>query len=152
MATWRSPIPTVDLIPDYPDAQARRMQPAEALTFYRQRAAVDPTDSKAALGRAVALDRLARLRQVPQAQARVAYAQALRATPRNNPALGRLLELISVEEPAVQMQMLEQAALVSGGPAELFDALAEVADTLGSAALALQYRKQSKRIKALSRH
>ena len=152
MAAWRSPTPTLrspGRIPDYPEAAMGKLEPVAALARYRERLAFDPQDRKAALGRAVALDRMAGLRQMPQAQARIAYAQSLRADPASKAALGRLLDLIAQEEPAEQKHQLEQAVIMAGGPAGLVLRLAEVAESLGENASAESYRRQAK---TLERH
>lgn len=150
MAAWRSPSPlprAQGRVPDYPDSRMARWEPVAALAQYRERLALDSGDRQAALGRAVALDRMAGLRQMPQAQARIAYAQALRVDPTGKAALARLLDLIAQEEPAEQKRQLEQAVITAGGPAGLVLRLAEVADSLGENASAEHYRRQARALK-----
>lgn len=127
----------------YPDRRFESRPPMEAYEHYRGRAAAAPADAQAALGLAVALERLARIGAMPMAEARVAYARVLALMPRNQVALRRLYELSADVALVDQVAMLEHALLISGGPAELAATLAERVAASGNATLARHYLGQA---------
>ena len=136
-------------LPDYPDAAMRTVPPLRVRDHYQERMSLRPGDPVATFGWAVATERMARLRLVPYSLARVAYARALRADRGNRAALGRLLELTADETPERQLEVLEDAFRLAGGPAELALRLAEVAESQGNPGLAGHYRGQAETLRRM---
>jgi len=137
-------------LPDYPDRDMRRLSPQEAYREYRDRLAMIADDQDAAFGLALATERMARLRELPMAQARLAYAHALAIDSGNRFALARLLEMVAEEAPQRQLRLLEDAFLITGGPARLAERIAEVADAVGESNRAAAYRRQAKALAVAS--
>jgi len=137
-------------LPDYPDREMRPLTPEQAYLRYRDRLALVAGDRDAAYGLALATERMARLREMPMAQARVAYAHALALDSGNGAALARLLEMVAEEAPQQQLRLLEDAFLITGGPARLAERIADVADAVGEGRRAAAYRQQAKALAALT--
>ena len=131
-------------LPDYPDREMRHLSPQAAYQQYRDRLAMIADDRSAAFGLALATERMARLHELPMAQARMAYARALALDPGNRTALARLLEMVAEEAPQRQLRLLEDAFLITGGPARLAERIADVADAVGEGNRAAAYRQQAK--------